>query len=137
MNNKNDLIQQIAILERDISKRINELLKPLGLNSNNYFYIIKLDDNPNITQKDFTPLVKLNQSSVTRSINSLVEQGLVKKEISQDKRSHLLSLTDEGKRIADEVKLKIDQLNQKLLFAAEKDSSYEIIKKLQSLLASN
>ncbi|MHC5375220.1 MarR family winged helix-turn-helix transcriptional regulator [Enterococcus sp. LJL120] len=137
MNNKNDLIQQIAILERDISKRINELLKPLGLNSNNYFYIIKLDDNPNITQKDFTPLVKLNQSSVTRSINSLVEQGLVKKEISLDKRSHLLSLTDEGKRIADEVKLKIDQLNQKLLFAAEKDSSYEIIKKLQSLLASN
>lgn len=137
MNNKNDLIQQIAILERDISKRINELLKPLGLNSNNYFYIIKLDDNPNITQKDFTPLVKLNQSSVTRSINSLVEQGLVKKEISLDKRSHLLSLTDEGKRIADEVKLKIDQLNQQLLFAAEKDSSYEIIKKLQSLLASN
>ncbi|WP_265459625.1 MarR family winged helix-turn-helix transcriptional regulator [Enterococcus sp. HY326] len=137
MTNKNDLVQQIAILERDISKKINELLNPLGLNSNNYFYIIKLDDNPNISQKDFTPLVKLNQSSVTRSINSLVEQGLVKKDISIDKRSQLLSLTEEGKSIAAEVKGKIDQLNQQLLLAAEKDSAYEIVKKMQNLLASN
>lgn len=130
-NTTHDLIQQLAILERAASQLLNKELKPLQLNANNYFYILKLYDNPNIIQSDFNDLVNLNQSTVTRSINSLVDIGFVEKKIAEDRRSQYLSLTIKGEKLAEKLKDKVNNLNKELNFKVDKSSSFSVIKQLQ------
>lgn len=130
-NTTHDLIQQLAILERAVSQLLNKELKPLQLNANNYFYILKLYDNPNIIQSDFNELINLNQSTITRAINSLVDTGFVEKKIAKDKRSQYLLLTMKGENVAGKLKDKVNNLNKELSFKVDKASSFSVIKQLQ------
>lgn len=130
-----DLVQQLAILDRQVASTINIKLKPFGLTANNYFYLLKLKDNPNIISSDFNRLVQLNQSSVTRAINSLVEDGLVIKSVSEhDRRSDHLQLTETGLLIAEQAERVINELNHDLNIQTKQRYLYDMIAKAQTVL---
>ncbi|MGO3610188.1 MAG: MarR family winged helix-turn-helix transcriptional regulator [Enterococcus sp.] len=113
-------VQRIAMLNQEITNLLNQQLQFPAINANNYFYLLKLLDNPGITQSDFNALIKVNQSTITRAINSLVEKGYIEKLPAKDKRSQLLQLTPLGTETAQGIKLEVDALNQHLF---EKDAA--------------
>lgn len=110
-------VQQLALLNHEIINHLNKTLNFPHINANNYFYLLKLLDNPGITQSDFSTLVKLNQSTITRAINSLAEHGYVEKQPAADKRSSFLKLTSLGEQTASKVKKIIENLNDQLLLS--------------------
>lgn len=108
------LAQKLALLNYEITSYINGLLPFPHINSSNYFYLLRLLDHPEITQRDFSFVLKLNQSSITRAINALMNHGYIEKIPSSDKRSALLRLTTLGEETALGIKERIDQLNETL-----------------------
>lgn len=108
------LVQKLALLNYELTHYVNGLFTSPHINASNYFYLLKLLDYPEITQSAFSAVVKLNQSTITRAINALMENGYIEKLAAPDKRSALLRLTTLGRETAMEIKAQIDQLNADL-----------------------
>lgn len=132
---QNDIVQQLAILNRDVAALLNQRLAVHQLSANNYFYLLKLLENPGIVQSDFDRLVNLNQSTVTRGVNGLVKSGYVEKVPGKDRRSQQLFLTPIGEALAKEVDQIVTDVNQKLALQFTDDSTLTVIKTLQATVA--
>lgn len=95
-----ELLKWISIADRYIKIEIDRLLKPYHLSSSNYYYLLRLKERPGITQEGLIDLMYLNRSNVTRSINQLVNLGIVRKEVvASDRRMSKLYLTDQGEKL--------------------------------------
>ena len=65
-----------------------------------YYYILRLHEQPRMTQDKLISLTYLNPSNVTRAVNQLVKLGYVRKRQSkEDRRVYQLSLTKRGERL--------------------------------------
>ncbi|MDT2760704.1 MarR family winged helix-turn-helix transcriptional regulator [Enterococcus xiangfangensis] len=128
------LIQRVALLNQAITIHVNQLFDSPHINSTNYFYLLKLLDYPEITQSNFSALVKLNQSTITRAINTLVKNGYIDKLSSDDKRSALLKLTPLGKETALSIKEKVEELNQYLLPDQSDSQMVQLLEEMEQRL---
>ncbi|MFT8596401.1 MAG: MarR family winged helix-turn-helix transcriptional regulator, partial [Lentilactobacillus hilgardii] len=88
---------------------------------------------PNIIQNDFSSLVKLNQSTITRSVNALEKNGYLMKHAATDKRSHTLQLTESGTTAAKDISALIDDLNNNILACDPKIDVATLIQRMRQL----
>lgn len=111
-----DMVQQVAQLAAELEQQLNHRLKPLDLTAGNYFYLLKIAANPGIMQREFSEVVHVNPSTITRAVNHLIDQGLVdKKSHPRDGRATRLFLTSNGEQVASQVQVIIDEVNQQLI----------------------
>ncbi|WP_162097668.1 MarR family transcriptional regulator [Paucilactobacillus suebicus] len=97
---RTSLIKWISVADRYIKIQLDRELKQYQLSSSTYYYLLRLQERPGITQEGLIDLMYLNRSNVTRSINQLVDLGIVRKEIVQsDRRVSKLYLTDRGEEL--------------------------------------
>lgn len=128
-----DLVQQIAQLNMEICQRLDKELAPYGVNSTNYFYVMKIQANPGIVQSEFTALVNMNPSTVTRAVNHLVSLGMVtKKAHPKDRRATQLYLTDLGAAKVVGINEVVNSLNNYLI--GMDDSAYQDVTALREAL---
>ncbi|WP_054660097.1 MarR family winged helix-turn-helix transcriptional regulator [Secundilactobacillus kimchicus] len=73
------LVSQLNITARKLQNRLNELLKPLNLTANNYYFILKIDTKEPLTQDQLYKRIYLSHSNVTRRLDQLIQLGLVQK----------------------------------------------------------
>lgn len=120
--NQVELLKWISIADRYIKIQLDRRLKPLKLSSSNYYYLLRLHERPGITQEGLIDLMFLNRSNVTRSINQLVNIGIVRKEIvTSDRRMSKLYLTDHGESLCPQVtKIREDVVTQAIQDAGER-----------------
>lgn len=105
----------ISVLYRLITKHMQVVLKQFGLNNIDYTYLMILLDRDSQTLEELTTLALVDKSQTTRAVQSLLSKGLVVKQCNpNDKRSFLVSLTDEGKKVAPMVKEEIINMEMKL-----------------------
>lgn len=75
-------------------------LKPYGVTPEQWGIISILNHEKGTTQKELAEGIDKNQTTVVRMIQSMERKGLVKKIFNeQDRRSHLLFLTEKGDEI--------------------------------------
>ncbi|MFD1485960.1 MarR family winged helix-turn-helix transcriptional regulator [Lacticaseibacillus baoqingensis] len=90
-------------------RTLDRRLKPLGVNSSQYFFILKLHDTPGVTQDQLVRADSRHQSNVNREITRLVALGLVAKQQSAtDGRRYELTLTAAGEALYPQVKAALD-----------------------------
>ena len=86
--------------------RMNKI-KELGISfPQNYRFleILKEENDNQVIQKDFAELFRINQSTVTRSLNSLEEEGFIERITLKDNRKNkIIKLTDKGKDAIKEI----------------------------------
>ena len=129
-----DLVQQIAQLNMEICQHLDQELAPYGVNSSNYFYVMKIQVHPGIVQSEFTALVNVNPSTITRAVNHLVKLGLVvKKAHPKDRRATQLYLTDLGAAKAAGITQVVDGFNNYLI--GLDDHAYAAIATLRQAVA--
>jgi len=98
--NDSDIVKWLSIANRYTRIALDRRLQPYRLNASMYYYILRLHEQPRMTQDKLISLTYLNPSNVTRAINQLVNLGYVRKRQSKsDKRVYELSLTKRGERI--------------------------------------
>lgn len=103
--NDNTLTKQLHTAATMATRVLEQRLKPLGVNSSQFFFILKLHDDPGVSQDQLVHADSRHQSNVNREITKLVQLGFVAKQQSQtDKRRYLLRLTPAGETLYPKVK---------------------------------
>ena len=92
-----EFFKWLSITDRYTKMYLDRQLTPLGLNSSQHMYILKICDAPGITQDQFISLFHIHPSNVTRSIAALEKTGFIKKESHyKDKRTYCLYPTEKA-----------------------------------------
>jgi len=107
-SNDPDILKWLSIANRYTRIALDRRLQPYRLNASMYYYILRIHEQPRLTQDRLISLTYLNPSNVTRAVNQLVSLGYVRKRQSKaDKRVYELSLTKRGEALyPDIVKLR-------------------------------
>lgn len=111
-----ELIKWISVTNRYTKMYLDRMLAPLGLNSSQHMYIIKICEEPGITQDQLFGFFHINPSNITRSIIALEQQGFLQKKTNpKDKRTCCLYPTQKGTEVYSKIQLICDTWNQRLL----------------------
>ncbi len=100
----NELIKWISIADRFNKMYLNKKLEPLGINSSQHMYILRICEHEGITQDKLQPLIHINKSNITRALAQLESAGFIRKEPNKkDKRTIRLYPTEQARRIYQEI----------------------------------
>ena len=92
-----EFFKWLSITDRYTKMYLDRQLAPLGLNSSQHMYIIKICSEPGITQDQFISFFYIHPSNITRSIAYLEKTGFIKKEPHyKDKRTYCLYPTEKA-----------------------------------------
>ena len=82
------LVKWLSVGDRHIRALLDRELAPLGLNSSQHMYILRVCANPGVTQDRFLTFFYLHPSNVTRAIAALEKAGFLRREENEtDKRT--------------------------------------------------
>jgi len=98
----------LATLARKLNKIWNVEFERLGLSASHGYLLFAIVENPKATQKDLSALMELDASTITRFIDALAAQGLVKK--TSRGKGAIFAVTPEGKKAYRAVKKPMDGL---------------------------
>ncbi|MGL4737079.1 MAG: MarR family winged helix-turn-helix transcriptional regulator [Cellulosilyticaceae bacterium] len=92
-----ELLKWLSITDRYTKMQLDRKLTPLGLNSSQYIYILRICRDPGMTQDQLLSLFYIHPSNITRSLTQLEKLGFIKREShKKDKRTYCLYPTDKA-----------------------------------------
>lgn len=94
------LYKWISIMDRLNKTVLSEDLVPLDINTSQYMFILQIYQHGQIPQDELMNVVHIDKSNVTRTLQKLIEKGLVQREhCPTDHRAYVVSLTAKGKTL--------------------------------------
>ncbi|GAX06518.1 MarR family transcriptional regulator [Secundilactobacillus pentosiphilus] len=113
--NNETISKQLHTASNMAIRVLEKRLSPLGVNHAQFFFILKLHDNPGITQDQLVRSDSRHQSNVNREIAKLAKMGLVdKRQSPNDGRRFELKLTAEGEALYPKIKAALDAQEEAL-----------------------
>lgn len=96
--NSKNIGKWISILHRQSQIYLTQELKPYGLNSSEYIYLVNLStEGEVVNQKQLTDMIIVDNALTTRALNSLEKKGYIIREKSKvDQRAYHIMLTEKG-----------------------------------------
>jgi DNA-binding MarR family transcriptional regulator len=97
-NQEKSIGKWISVLHRQAQIYLNRELKPYGLNSSEYIYLVNLAaENDGVNQKRLSDTLIIDRAFTARAMKSLENKGyIVRKRSRNDKRSYNIRLTEKG-----------------------------------------
>ncbi len=87
-------------LTRSLKRAFDNRLAPHGLTAATWCVMMALAENGPLTQKQLSETLALENPTVTRTIDRLVDKGfVVRQPVLRDRRYYTISLTEKGKKI--------------------------------------
>ncbi|MBO0430783.1 MarR family transcriptional regulator [Enterococcus sp. DIV0660C] len=100
-----EILREIGIISRSLSYISNVEFKELELNKEQYLYLTRIYENPGIINDAIAELVKQDRTTVSKSVQKLVNAGLVRKEIdAENKKIRRLYTTEKAEALYDYLK---------------------------------
>ncbi|MEG3176116.1 MarR family transcriptional regulator [Sphingomonas sp. RB3P16] len=116
---------------------LSEELAKLGVAPGRATALSFIHLNPGSDQAALGRVLGINAASTMAAVNGLVALGAVERRPGRDRRSNALHLTDQGRRLHDEVVELIDQHNTNFFAALTPDESAELFRLLVKVRASH
>lgn len=130
----NELIKWISIADRHSKIYLDKKLKEIDLNSSQHFYIIKIFENPGITQDKLMGSIHLNPSNITRALCQLEKLKFIKRVPKKDdKRTYHLYLTDKGEKVYPLVNKIIDDWCKEILSDFSEEETTSLLKSIKKV----
>lgn len=99
------LLKWLSVADRFTKSYLDNQLAPLGINSSQHMYLLKICDQPGILQDTFLNSFYVHPSNIVRTIAMLEKKGfLVRKPYEKDRRTWQLYPTQKALAIADEIR---------------------------------
>ncbi|HLR88209.1 MAG TPA: MarR family transcriptional regulator [Atopostipes sp.] len=92
----NELLDKLNTFDNQFSRIKKQILDKQNLNSSTV-NLISIIGNETMTLKQITEISELDKSTISRQINVLVKNGLVIREVGEDKRFSFFELSKEAK----------------------------------------
>lgn len=110
------LLKWLSVADRFAKSYLDERLAPLGLNSSQHMYLLKVCDQPGISQDSLLDSVYVHPSNIVRMVAALEKKGFLTRTPSQqDKRTWLLYPTERALSIAGQVRAACEETEVALL----------------------
>ena len=99
------LLKWLSVSDRLAKSYLDAQLAPLGINSSQYMYLLKVCDHPGILQDSFLEMFYVHPSNIVRMIAALEKKGfLTRVPWESDKRTCQLYPTEWALAIAGEIR---------------------------------
>lgn len=97
--------------------------------------LVEIGRSENISLNDLSQLLDLENSTMSRTVQNLVKHGYVKREIDpKDRRYVTISLTDEGKKLFEEIEEDRNLYFKNVFEHIEKDKQQQVLESIQILM---
>ncbi len=125
----------IAAIFRHQQILINHDLKPYGIGSGQYIFLIKIYQNPGISQKELSALVKIDKATTAKALKKLEEQGYIYRAIDkEDKRYNKLYVTEKGEGFTPKLMEILGNITDSLSVGISDEQYKDIIEGLKLIL---
>lgn len=92
-------LRQVRLLNRRISQWYEDALRPLGLRATQLTLLVAITHQRNARPADLAELLVMEKSTVSRTIDRLIDNDWVEALPAEDGRAQILQLTIEGNRL--------------------------------------
>ncbi|SHK56499.1 DNA-binding transcriptional regulator, MarR family [Anaerocolumna jejuensis DSM 15929] len=131
MNKKYDT-RYFGILNRQLQTYINLAFKTIDLDYWECILIVNLYDNEGINQEKLSSLLLIDKSIVTKTINSLVNKGLIIRKVCEDdKRAKNLYLSDKGMGYKEQIFYLLEKWIDYISDGIDKETQEFVLSKLR------
>ncbi|MDC7125413.1 MAG: MarR family transcriptional regulator [Spirochaetales bacterium] len=116
--------------------RLHKIVNEFGINPQEYSIILALQDCSGCNQVTLGKLLGIDTASMVKFVDSLEKLEIVERRIGKDKRERLLSLTNNGVQILEEIKPLIQQSEKEffnILGDEGAEAFYNSVEKLLTL----
>lgn len=125
----------IAAIYRHQQILINHYLKPYGIGSGQYIFLMYISKCEGISQKELSTLMMIDKTTTTKAIKKLEDAGYIYRiKDSEDKRYFKLYITEKGKNFMPVLKNILNHVTGMFRENMSDDEHQETIKALQLLL---
>ena len=103
-----------------------------GVNTSQCFLLVEIGRKPSICAKELAEILRVDKSSISRSVEELVQKGYVNREPSrEDRRSVVLSLTESGRERFERIEYDMEEKFRKVLDGIEKEKQEQVLEALR------
>jgi DNA-binding MarR family transcriptional regulator len=122
---------QLRVMEREIFGKISDDSCCCGVTMSQCHTLMELCRLENPSLKDLAPVLGLDKSTLSRTIDGMVEQGFVTRtENPENRRSVVIRLTDKGKRVAGSINAYWDEFILSLFSLIPKEKRAQVIESM-------
>jgi len=90
----------ISVLHRQFQMYLNRELKPYGIRSSEYIFLVNLYEKDGVSQETLSRNLYINKAATARAIGRLEKLGLVRRtRDAADARAYSVTLTPEGMKL--------------------------------------
>ncbi len=111
----------LANIQRDVAKSFHADKKDLLINATAQQVLLAIRNAPNSSMGEISAKIGLEKGSFTKIADTLIAYRLVAREQGEDRRTSKLSLTEDGKRIAELIARLLDDHIEKILSPLPKE----------------
>lgn len=110
------VLKWLSVADRFAKAYLDQQLAPLGLNSSQHVYLLKVCDHPGITQDSLLNSVYVHPSNVVRMVSALEKKGfLTRTPCEQDKRTWQLYPTQRALDVCAQIRAACEETEAVLL----------------------
>ncbi len=97
--------------------------------------IVEIGRSTDISLNELAELLSLDKSTMSRTINNLVESNLVVRELHpEDRRYVTIKLTDEGMKVFENIESSMEQYYQSIFSSIPEDKREQVLESLQLII---
>jgi DNA-binding MarR family transcriptional regulator len=119
---------------RSVSQFYDEMLRPTGIRGTQFSLLIALQLRGEVAVTQLAELIVMDRTTLTRNLEVLEKQGFVKVNPGVDRRSRLVSITEDGQAIATQAYPLWHQAQSKIKAAMGTERSEMLLESLKALI---
>lgn len=137
IDNPKQLREMIRILERKLGILKESELSCHGVTISQCHALVEIGRAKNISLNELAELLNLDNSTMSRTVNNLVTNGLAQRDIdSQDRRYVTIALTTDGNRLYEDIEQEMNQYYRKIYEKIPENKRPQVLESMQILLDS-
>lgn len=82
------VLREIGIIARALDSIANIEFRDIELARGQYLYLVRIAENPGIIQEELSELLKVDRSTVARSVKKLESKGLVQQKAAKGNKKN-------------------------------------------------
>lgn len=136
VNNSNQLREIIRLLERKLGILEDSQLACCSITMAQCHALVEIGRAQKISLNELAELLNIENSSMSRTVNNLVNNDLVKRDIDPlDRRYVTITLTETGNKLFNEIEERMNQYFAKIYNRLPADKREQVLDSLKTLLA--
>lgn len=134
-NNSKQLREIIRILERKLGVLKDDQFSCCSITMPQCHALVEIGRAKSISLNELAEILNLENSTMSRTVNNLVKNELVKRDIDpQDRRYVTISLTDKGHKLYEGIEDKMNLYYQEIYKAIPENKKQQVLESIEILI---